>query len=550
MIQAWLNILSQSIPGTRQAIVLNPALAEDNVVASWPAGNAYNEELLGPARLVTPNKPLLVSQGRSDTGETLLHIARQIESKSPRAENLILSIELAADISQQQRYINLLQWAEQWLMLTETSHKTDVNLQLLEDLVALTGNKDPGTSLQQCTDTIAGLFDIDCLLVGLEKDGQFEVTCVSQLADFDRKAALIQDAEKLFNQPGENLSVEGRTRIQQAYGFEQIERIEFPAGRALLCNAHSVSQLETTRPGLQSLFNLLGLCLSAEHQSERKATANTSTLTGLLKRYRVAAVALGLILLSAFIETDDTVSSSAVLEGKVQRAIVAPYDGFIADQFSRAGDQVQQGDTVATLDATEFQHERRLWLANKAEAEKQYRQALGEVRQAEAQIFAAKIEQAEAHLDIIERKLKQSNLLAPISGIIIKGDLSRALDAPVSRGEILFEMAPVDEYRLATFVAEDQITQLAIGQEGIVVFDALPDQSVPFRISRIALATEQADGNIKFRVEANIDDEYLRLARPGMTGIARITTGRASLLWTYVKPIVGWTQLQIWKWLP
>ena len=43
------------------------------------------------------------------------------------------------------------------------------------------------------------------------------------------------------------------------------------------------------------------------------------------------------------------VSAKSVTEGLVQRAAVAPFDGFIQSAPMRAGDQVREGEVLASL---------------------------------------------------------------------------------------------------------------------------------------------------------------------------------------------------------
>jgi multidrug resistance efflux pump len=60
-----------------------------------------------------------------------------------------------------------------------------------------------------------------------------------------------------------------------------------------------------------------------------------------------AAAAIGYL---AFAQGDFRVSAKAVVEGAVQPAIVAPFDGYIATAPVRAGDIVEQGHVLVALD--------------------------------------------------------------------------------------------------------------------------------------------------------------------------------------------------------
>ena len=65
-----------------------------------------------------------------------------------------------------------------------------------------------------------------------------------------------------------------------------------------------------------------------------------------------------------------------------------------------------------------------------------------------AQAFGAQIEQAEAQLALVEEQLSRARLVAPFDGFIVVGDLSQSLGSPVERGDVLFEVAPLDGFRV------------------------------------------------------------------------------------------------------
>ena len=137
-----------------------------------------------------------------------------------------------------------------------------------------------------------------------------------------------------------------------------------------------------------------------------------------------------------------------------------------------------------------------------------------------------------------------------MSGIIIRGDLSRSLGATVERGDVLFEIAPLNDYRLIIDVPENRITALEPGQSGYLVLKAFPDRKTSFLVEQIAGATEQPDGAITFSVIAAISDKDIGQLRPGMSGVARVNAGQRSMLWVHTHEIVDWLKLTLWQLSP
>lgn len=243
------------------------------------------------------------------------------------------------------------------------------------------------------------------------------------------------------------------------------------------------------------------------------------------------------------------VTAAATLEGKTQRVVVAPFDGFIASAYARAGDTVTAGELIAELETHELLLEQQRYAAEMNEYTRQYRQALAAREQTQAHIFKSQVRQAEAQLGLLETKIRRAALKSTLDGVIVSGDLSRSLGAPVATGEILFEVAPLDEYRLIVSVDEKQVADVRPGLRGSLTLKSLSGSELPFTVHRVSPMFEpQADG-IAYRVEAHLLENHPAL-RPGMQGIAKIEVDRRSYLWIYLHELADLIRLWAWRWLP
>ncbi len=261
---------------------------------------------------------------------------------------------------------------------------------------------------------------------------------------------------------------------------------------------------------------------------------------------------LGLVILlgvTAIAPGTYRVTSPANIEGKVQRAVVAPFDGYIAAAYARAGELVAAGDTIAELDVEELRLQQQRHVAEQSEYDRQYRKALAARDQTQAHIYKSQLKQAEAQLDLVEKKIARAELTSTLDGVIISGDLSRSLGAPVTTGDVLFEVAPLDEYRLIVHVDEKKVADVAEGQRGELNLRALPDAGLPFVVHKVSPVYESAADGITYRVEARLAEHDPSL-RPGMEGFARIEIDRRSLLWIYTHELFDLLRLWAWRWLP
>lgn len=265
--------------------------------------------------------------------------------------------------------------------------------------------------------------------------------------------------------------------------------------------------------------------------------------------FRVGALALAaLVLFFSLYDSEYRVSGRAVVEGQVQRAVVAPFDGFVASAAIRAGQRVKRGDSLATLDERDLLLEERKWQAESEQAERKYRDALAKHERANARILSAQLNEASAQLDLARDKLSRARLVAPFDGIVVSGDLSQMLGSPVEKGKVLFEVAPLDAYRVVIKLPEGDIRDVRTGQSGRIVLAGLSDQSVFFRVKNIGVATAEEGENL-FRIEAELQSPPPGI-RPGMEGVGKVVVGERRLIWIWTHALFDWLSLKLWHWLP
>jgi len=265
------------------------------------------------------------------------------------------------------------------------------------------------------------------------------------------------------------------------------------------------------------------------------------------RRLVAGALLVGLVML--LVPGTYRVTAPASLEGSIQRAVVAPFDGFIMQAHARAGENVAVGEVIAELDSKELLLEQQRYSAERDEYNRQYRQALSKRDMAQAHIFKSQISQTEAQLRLVEKKIQRSSLSAPLDGVIIKGDLSRSLGATVEKGEVLFEVAPLDEYRLVILVDEQQVIDVQPGLQGELTLKALPDVELAFTVQQVSPVFEENASGIAYRVEAGFNEANPAL-RPGMQGVAKISIDQRSYLWIFLHELIDAIRLWGWSWLP
>ena len=264
-------------------------------------------------------------------------------------------------------------------------------------------------------------------------------------------------------------------------------------------------------------------------------------------RFKVTAGAFALILaLLLLLPVTYHVSAPARLEGAIQRVLVAPVDGFLSQTHVKPGDIVKTGQVLVELAEQDLQLERRRRESELVQHQNASSAALARADRTQYAINQAKAAEASAQLELVEQQLTRSRVQAPFDGVVIKGDLTQSLGAPVQRGETLLTIAPANAYRLIVEVDELDVAYVAVGQEGRLALGALPGNTLAFRVERVTPVATARDGRNFYEVVGELSGAAASALRPGLQGVAKIRAGRRSLAWIWTHRFVDWLRMTLW----
>jgi multidrug resistance efflux pump len=211
---------------------------------------------------------------------------------------------------------------------------------------------------------------------------------------------------------------------------------------------------------------------------------------------------------------------------------------------------VKKGETLARLDDRDLQLERARLTALNEQLGKQYLEAMAGRERAKTVIVSAQADQAKAQLALVDEQLARIALVAPFDAIVVSGDLSQSYGAPLERGQVLFELAPLDAYRVALQVDEHDVAFVKPGQRGEMVLASMPGERFGFQVRTVTPVNTSKDGKNFFRVEAQFDASAGARLRPGMEGVAKVSVDEQRLIWIWTRGLVNWLRLKAWTWLP
>lgn len=158
------------------------------------------------------------------------------------------------------------------------------------------------------------------------------------------------------------------------------------------------------------------------------------------------------------------------------------------------------------------------------QAEQGIAQAQAVLGQAHAAVQQAEkgVVQAETALDLLDLRLKQLTVLAPLDGVVLvrmiqPGEILQPGTAALTLGQL-------DSLTITVYVPEDRYGEISLGETAAVTVDSFPGRGFSARVSRIADQAEFTPRNVQtkegrrttvFAVELTLDDPE-GLLKPGM----------------------------------
>lgn len=587
---AWLALMCQRIPGTSRAVLILKSRQHGQLepVAYWPKGRAATAGLSSAAEtalregrgVAQAAKP---GEGRAGRAPDVVNVAQPVRVDGEPVG--IVAVEIANRSKERLAVVMRdLQWGTAWITAafrnreTQADRSGQARLQLAIELFAATlGQRSFVEASRTLATELATELDCDRVTVTRRRRKLSRAVALSHSASFDRRTKLMRAIERATDE-----------------AIDQWHTVRFPAGEkdgavrraqeAVFALNGGLATLATPLPVDNRVFGGLFLERAADRPFTEEDAHFVESLAALagpalndkwvsdrgllvtilvwvrdvlartfgprhLTRKIVLLLLAGVIAASVLITRPYRVTADARLSGVIERAVTVPFDGYLGEANARAGDVVPEGAVLARLDTRDLEIERLRVLSERTQNAAEYDRALGESDRVGLNVIRTRIEQADAQIALLEAQIARTALLAPFEGVVISGDLSQRLGDAVARGEVLYEIAPLDDYTVEVLVDERDIDQVAPGQPGWLALSAFPEAPVEIRVSQVLPVSSQKDGLNYFQVDAELVDGLAReKLRPGMEGVAKIDIAERRLIWIWTHRIVDWARMFAWRW--
>jgi multidrug resistance efflux pump len=579
----WLDIQCRFFSGViRGAVVIRTMEAATfSPVAIWPEGIEGSPQLAAVVDQSLKSRQVVVEGvTRKAKKSEPVFIAHPVVVDDELYGSVALELEGRSETSVQ-GVVERLGWGIGWLevLARRKVFTSKARLVTVLELIATSLQHERFQAAATAVVTeLATTFGCERVSIGFLKGGQIRISALSHSASFAKKANLIRLLESAMEEAADQLATvvfpprndsvfqltQAHSELLQQHGAGSVCTIPLTAGSTVL--GALALELPTDKEFDEHTVDLcehaallLGPMLDIKRREDRWLIRKAwESLAGYWKKLVgprhatlkfVTAMFVLLITFFSIVDGDYRVTADASLEGKIQRAITAAMQGYIVDARARAGDIVSKGDILATLDDRDLQLERIKLLSQAAQQESERRQAIAEGNRARTRILEAQNSQIESQVKLVDDQIARTRLLAPFDAVVVKGDLSQSLGAAVERGNVLFELAPLDSYRVIMKVDERDINDVKVGQTGILSLTSLANEKLDIVVDKITPVSVVDEGRNFFRVESIVQSGGEKL-NPGMEGVGKIHVDERKLIWIWTHKLTHWFRMWLWSWWP
>jgi len=576
---SWLSWQCQMISGVIRGAVFDPEhLKPSGALSLWPESGLAEAQLVAAAtQALKKNNSTCFS--KITYGPNKQRLCDVVACPVYKEGSLCAIVTVAFSVRsepQQQAVLQLLRWGGLWLetLLDKNQDDAKESNQIALQLVnAVSQQQNTLAACIEASNKLADAFACKQVSIGLRDGMLIHLKSLSNTANFDSRTQFIRQLEAAMEEacdrrqaiahPGllnTDSPARAHAELVKQHGCKAVLTVPLINADQVLgavCFEQSNGPVfdVTTARQCESITQLLCPIIAHKMQQEKPLLARATetvkapmaTLLG--NKYFKVKMLLLLLAVGTFIAANTQsvhkVNAPASIMGSVRQLIVAPQDGYIQEAAVRAGDDVRAGDLLAKMQDRNLTLELNKQQSLHIQISQEYREALAQQDRTAMSVLKAQLQQVDADILLAQQSLQRTHLVAPFDGVVVSGDLSQSLGSPVDIGQVLFEVAPLENYRVILEVPEQDIGSIKAAQSGQLVVSALPSETFDFHVEQIIpLAASNNSGNY-FQVEAQLTQSS-DLLRPGMRGSSKIFADESSLLWIWTHHLTEKLRILAW----
>lgn len=208
-------------------------------------------------------------------------------------------------------------------------------------------------------------------------------------------------------------------------------------------------------------------------------------------------------------------TTTAILEAKEEAQVVSKVSGIIENIYVEEGDYVEAGQILAKIEPQRYQLE-----VNKAKAElSKIRSELARIEKVHGKNLVSadtydklkwQYESIKSALDIAKLNLKETEVIAPISGYVAQRYVKVGNVVQQYAQESLFHLVDQKQLQGIVHLPEQQLQHVKVGQQTYLTLSALGNAQVPATVERISPIVDAKTGTFKVTLSIPNADDTLK----------------------------------------
>ncbi|WNC67159.1 efflux RND transporter periplasmic adaptor subunit [Thalassotalea nanhaiensis] len=263
-------------------------------------------------------------------------------------------------------------------------------------------------------------------------------------------------------------------------------------------------------------FNLKAALLASTMLSSSMFLTGCNNAEAVAEEKTVEVIAIPVEV--ALVQNGDISSNyvtTTVLEPKEEAEVISKASGILEKLYVEEGQFVQAGDLLAEIEPERFQLR-----AEKAQAElSSLRLELDRINKVHSQKLVStdtldklkwQYEIAKSNVKIAELDLKETKILAPISGYIAKRYVKEGNLVEQYQSQKLFHIVKLQVLESTVNLPEQELSKLRINQPAKLSFTAFPNEEVIAHVERISPVVDSETGTFSVKLKVENPDNKLK----------------------------------------
>ncbi len=310
---------------------------------------------------------------------------------------------------------------------------------------------------------------------------------------------------------------------------------------------HTYSAVDFALIGQLAKISASALRSASEHRA-LPALKLLETSLWLKRHLTRGKVLIWMMLLAAavaamvYVEVPFRVGGECEVAPVTRRYLNSALEAMVKEVLVKEGELVSLDDLVMQLDDRDIKA---------ALDDAKHRLKVSELRMAALvrEVAAYKIAEAEnlriqKEIEMLHRQLERTRIIAPITGTVMTPRIENLRNKEVQKGELLCEIADLNQLVLETAIPESLISYVEVGQPLNFVIHSFPGQTMESKVESMRLKSEPRQGGNVFVVTSPLDSNPHRYS-PGMQGWTKVSVGKRPVGYVLFRRVIDYFRTRV-----